>query len=42
MQTIYSKKFKIEVVKKVLLRDRGTSISSMARSPSYTTKFNLK
>lgn len=32
MQTKYSKKFKIEAVKKVLLRDRETSISSTARS----------
>ncbi len=32
MQTIYTKKFKIEAVKRVLLRDPGTSISSMARS----------
>ena len=32
MQTKYSKRFKIEAVKKVLLRDRETSISSVARS----------
>ena len=32
MQTKYSKRFKIEAVKKVLLREPGTSISSAARS----------
>jgi transposase-like protein len=32
MLTKYSKQFKIEAVKKVLLRRNGTSISSVARS----------
>ncbi len=32
MQTKYSKEFKIEVIKKVLSRSPGTSISSIARS----------
>ncbi|NGX43966.1 MAG: hypothetical protein K1060chlam3_00124 [Candidatus Anoxychlamydiales bacterium] len=32
MQTKHSKSFKIEAVKKVLLRDRKTSINATARS----------
>jgi len=36
MQTKYSKEFKIEAVKKVLLRNRETSIASVARSIGIT------
>ena len=36
MQTKYSKEFKIEAVKKVLLRDREVSIASVARSIGIT------
>ena len=36
MQTKYSKEFKIEAVKKVLLRDRDASIASVARSIGIT------
>ena len=36
MQTNYSKEFKIEAVKKVLLRKSGTSVASVARSIGIT------